>query len=1423
MAEDTPFGPTVTPEQQFTSQFLSDQFATFSAPLSNTPTTMETAGAIWRQETILGSLFDIGVREEKSIGGYVFDKSFNPLAFAKENEESYSDVLPFIYSGEFNDVWSPEQFEARATRYRKELEDRRIMQEGTTAGMVVGMGLSFLDLTTLIPVVGLGSKVTAAGKAVRLGAYGAGVTAGQEAVLHSLRDQRTMMESVYGIAAGGLFGGTLGAISGVLSKQHVLHPENPNNPLRDDAPPNVVVARPGDADGDAVSIRQEKQPDGTSKTVIHSLRDDPQNTAYPKRDTRFDPEPDQSKVIEASEGPSTAGAAQVKAVEAPKVLNIGRAGRALAKVIPKLRMLMSPVSGVRATMQKLSDTGGVILESMGTGGSPGRTATDIKASLELGYTEFAIGVKEKAGVLIAKIGGPSSRAGLTLQEAKTDALRFVEDVGKAATGEQRQKIYIKDDGHLEEEEIAALVRMTAMRYNDANPISKLNVDKLEARFGVDNTKTILAAAKDMADDVHAYNKKMEQFLRDTLEVPDDQLLGKDYVMAHIYLRDAVAADRAGFEEILLRKFLDEPTEEFLNDIEGFGGAITPDEFAALGKQDITINGIEYTTKTGLAAKVDILESWSGDVYERALLEAEINLDIALQVAKDSRREAVLAAGDAKKTDTEIKNGSIKEAVAVLKNRQNDQITKKTELKNARDKKTKLDTEIKSLEEEQKIRMGIFHETGKYKKRAQSQVAEAEGLLKELEDMGDQALAQDVSAARNLLTEADLRLADPDQILEEAVKASASKKVYGRVLDTLRERQRLIDKEIKKNEIELNDLNIKAGDLQKAVDNAQNALENLKAKRKALTARRKETTRQAGKDKTAAKKAKKIARAKGKDAPVHEYVKRLVSDIASGNRLPGSIDAVESSMSNRLKKRQITWTNDELDELFDRGFMSDDLFGTMDVANRELSALIGLKQTFGTTDTIKIVNDAVAAVDEKIRDPNISDRYKRQLQTHAKDVKESMTGMLDEYMGRAGPKPTDNNLVNTLAWSADKLRKWAYSVYGPGFMVGSMTDFAQKALVNGFHADSALLMRNAADMFRDVSKSELRTIVAHLENMMQNNRALSLANIEQERLPGALGQQGSRTYAATNLVSRAANSLSNSVSIWSGMQWWNTRGKLTALNAMQHHLVKDIGDYEAVLAKATAGDLKAQKLIAKYASFDLGRENMALIKKMIDKYPPVNNKGVFELDWHRWHQSGPEGDEAVKSLTAAMMRNANQAITTPGLGEKPLFMSNPVFKTIFQFQTFGFVSVPKTILPAIQRGMNYKDAELLLYMGYVSALGSMVLVAKDLIRDGEVKERTETEWAYDIFDRAGFTNYLSQPTAAVWAAVTSMAGYPSTPGRYGNAPISGLLGGPGLGVADRLATGVRGAFEGDINKAADNLRKMLPYKQVFDVMSQLGEE
>lgn len=57
------FVPTLTPEQQQTSRFLDEQFNNFSATLEQTPNSIETAGAFFTQETIVGSLLEYGIKK----------------------------------------------------------------------------------------------------------------------------------------------------------------------------------------------------------------------------------------------------------------------------------------------------------------------------------------------------------------------------------------------------------------------------------------------------------------------------------------------------------------------------------------------------------------------------------------------------------------------------------------------------------------------------------------------------------------------------------------------------------------------------------------------------------------------------------------------------------------------------------------------------------------------------------------------------------------------------------------------------------------------------------------------------------------------------------------------------------------------------------------------------------------------------------------------------------------------------------------------------------------------------------------------------------------------------------------------------------------------------------------------------------------
>ena len=266
----------------------------------------------------------------------------------------------------------------------------------------------------MIPVFGIGAKASTLARVGRTALFGAGLTASQEVVLQNLRDQRTMMESVYGVAAGGLFGGAIGGLSGVLSKRHVLNPENPNNPLRDDAPEEFVIMQEGSAQADGLRVSQVEKPDGTFVTTYSKLGDDPTyksilsypdeagNTVHIDRNapiSQFEnglPTGTQRSTGRVGPDESTAGAAQVKAVEAPEILNIGRLGRLMSRVIPKLRILQSPISEARDVVQKLTESGGVLFKDSGIGKSPGITASDIKAMGELTHTKFAIAQKEKA-------------------------------------------------------------------------------------------------------------------------------------------------------------------------------------------------------------------------------------------------------------------------------------------------------------------------------------------------------------------------------------------------------------------------------------------------------------------------------------------------------------------------------------------------------------------------------------------------------------------------------------------------------------------------------------------------------------------------------------------------------------------------------------------------------------------------------------------------------------------------------------------------------------------------------------------------------------------------------------------------------------------------------------------------------------------
>lgn len=162
--------------------------------------------------------------------------------------------------------------------------------------------------------------------------------------------------------------------------------------------------------------------------------------------------------------------------------------------------------------------------------------------------------------------------------------------------------------------------------------------------------------------------------------------------------------------------------------------------------------------------------------------------------------------------------------------------------------------------------------------------------------------------------------------------------------------------------------------------------------------------------------------------------------------------------------------------------------------------------------------------------------------------------------------------------------------------------------------------------------------------------------------------------------------------------------------------------------------------------------------------------------------------------------------TPGKGDTPFLISNGFGKLLLQFQTYGFVSMSKYLLPAFQRMANYGDMQAFLTLNLQVALGTAVVASKDFLRNGEIKDRTQAQWAYDIIDRSGLLLYLSTPLASA----TSMFGNEAS--RYSKERNRlALLFGPTGGLITDAWDMADATAQGDTDRMGTVGQKLLPFK------------
>lgn len=252
-----PFVP--MPETQ-----LVERVASYSPQIGeelDEPSVGDIAGALFRQENIVGSFFTevAGLPDTKD------DPTFDAYSMFTEEEKSDEGfVTTAIYADDESEL------EAVRSQYARERQDRETIAQGGATSFVLGLPIAIADPISLLTIGGAVANTYRVGKSILSSAAVTGSIVGvetaiQEAALHSTQLTRTYGESAINMSAGVLLGGVLGVGAHKLGNYGI--DEKAVQELADVMDPEGKIARGENPSLDASNVAAGYDSVGAAKTV----------------------------------------------------------------------------------------------------------------------------------------------------------------------------------------------------------------------------------------------------------------------------------------------------------------------------------------------------------------------------------------------------------------------------------------------------------------------------------------------------------------------------------------------------------------------------------------------------------------------------------------------------------------------------------------------------------------------------------------------------------------------------------------------------------------------------------------------------------------------------------------------------------------------------------------------------------------------------------------------------------------------------------------------------------------------------------------------------------------------------------------------------------------------------------------------------
>jgi len=311
------------------------------------------------------------------------------------------------------------------------------------------------------------------------------------------------------------------------------------------------------------------------------------------------------------------------------------------------------------------------------------------------------------------------------------------------------------------------------------------------------------------------------------------------------------------------------------------------------------------------------------------------------------------------------------------------------------------------------------------------------------------------------------------------------------------------------------------------------------------------------------------------------------------------------------------------------------------------------------------------------------------------------------------------------------------------------------------------------------------------DMITGQRAMLFADVGDmfglaSKLESGVGKASAFNFMYVNLMSR-----------------WTEMAKSMASVTIGSRIIEDS-------IKWTKGSL-TDKWKTALSSSGIDQDMARRIAVQFEKHGE-KTKHNFMANTAKW-----EDEAAVDAFGAALNKDINITIVTPGLGDTPLWMSTELGSTFAQFKKFAIAATQRMLL----RGMQEKDLDFL--FGSILLMGSGMLIDKIYteFRFGrDYSKQSLTTKLLNAFDRSGLAGIYTDINKAIETLTDNRIGI--SPALGENKPFAssnrwkaGTMFGPTGGQIYNIFNILYDVGGNQYNHhTAKNVRRLIPFQNVW---------